>query len=261
MNPRPLMCAALLAVSGCAGLDRALAERDAARAELASQRTEIEKAKAELEKTRRGWTLVPVAVASVDLPAGAVVTPDNISQRSVPAQFVTSSVVKPDAASYLVNQKVLVPVQAGDWFLWSQFDVMSSAERLSTVVGKEQRLVNVPVVRDEGVGGFVRPNDHVDVIAVLKDAKSGLPYAQTVLENVVVAATGKITARTNVNLLPEKERLYGDVTLLVTSKEAEKLALAKYVATLSLAIRGEGDRAIAPPNQKTTLDELERKIR
>src|SRR6476646_7792759 len=68
---------------------------------------------------RRGWNLVPVVVAADDIPEGTVVTFDMVSQRSVPEQFITSSVVKPDSASYIVNQKVLVPLQAGDPLLWS----------------------------------------------------------------------------------------------------------------------------------------------
>lgn len=71
---------------------------------------------------RRGWNLVPVVVASQDIPEKTLVTFDMISQRSVPEQFVTSSVVKPDSASYIVNQRILVPVQAGDPLLWSQFE-------------------------------------------------------------------------------------------------------------------------------------------
>lgn len=71
---------------------------------------------------RKGWNLVPVVVAAVDLSENTVVTMDMISQRSIPEQFVTSSVVKPDSASYIVNQKVLVPLQAGDPLLWSQFE-------------------------------------------------------------------------------------------------------------------------------------------
>jgi Flp pilus assembly protein CpaB len=71
---------------------------------------------------RRGWNLVPVVVASQDIPEGTVITYDQLVQRSVPEQFVTSSVVKPDSASYIVNQRLLVPVQAGDTLLWSQFE-------------------------------------------------------------------------------------------------------------------------------------------
>ena len=71
---------------------------------------------------RKGWNLVPVVVAAVDITENTVVTMEMISQRSIPEQFVTASVVKPDSASYIVNQKVLVPLVAGDPLLWSQFE-------------------------------------------------------------------------------------------------------------------------------------------
>jgi len=85
-------------------------------------------------EVRKGWNLVPVVVAVDDITEGTVVTFDMISQRSVPEQFVTSSVVKPDSASYVVNQKVLVPLQRGDPLLWSQFETTKAAERLSTKI-------------------------------------------------------------------------------------------------------------------------------
>ncbi|MBL8921054.1 MAG: Flp pilus assembly protein CpaB, partial [Myxococcaceae bacterium] len=50
---------------------------------------------------RKGWNLVQVVVAAVDVSEGTVVTMEMISQRSIPEQFVTSSVVKPDSASYI----------------------------------------------------------------------------------------------------------------------------------------------------------------
>jgi pilus assembly protein CpaB len=67
---------------------------------------------------------VPIVVAARDLPAGSTVTFDDIQQRSVPAELVTSSVVKPDSANFIVNQKLLVPVLAGDPLLWSFFETL-----------------------------------------------------------------------------------------------------------------------------------------
>ena len=58
---------------------------------------------------RKGWNLVPVVVAAVDVSEGTVVTMEMISQRSIPEQFVTSSVVKPDSVGYIVDQQLLVP--------------------------------------------------------------------------------------------------------------------------------------------------------
>ncbi|MEW5741566.1 MAG: SAF domain-containing protein [Myxococcota bacterium] len=66
--------------------------------------------------------LVPVVVAAVDMGPGQTVTMEMISQRSAPRRLITPSVVKPDSASYIVNQKVLVPLLAGDLLLWSHFE-------------------------------------------------------------------------------------------------------------------------------------------
>jgi pilus assembly protein CpaB len=66
--------------------------------------------------------LVPVVVAAKDIPEGTEVTFDHIQQRMAPDYVVTSSVVKPEGANYIVNARVLVPVQAGDMLLWSQFE-------------------------------------------------------------------------------------------------------------------------------------------
>ncbi len=62
-----------------------------------------------------------VVVASVDIAEGTFITMEMIEQRTMPAQYVTSSVVKPEAANYILGQQTLVPIQAGDLLLWQQF--------------------------------------------------------------------------------------------------------------------------------------------
>src|SRR3954465_3066573 len=92
---------------------------------------------------RKGWNLVPVVVAAVDIPEGTVVSFEMMSNRSVPEQFVTSSVVRPESSNYVLNQKVLVPLQAGDPLLWTQFETTRGAERLSTKVQKKGRAITI----------------------------------------------------------------------------------------------------------------------
>ena len=190
---------------------------------------------------RRGWNLVPVVVAAVDLSEGTVVTFDMISQRSVPEQFVTSSVVKPDSASYVVNQKVLVPVQAGDPLLWSQFETTKASERLSNKVQKKTRAITIEAGKTSSVGGWVRPNDHIDIIGTFKDPQTNENVAVTLMQNVIVIATGKITGTTNVNLIPEGQRDYGNVSLMVIPEEAEVLVLAQELGALTLTLRNDDD--------------------
>lgn len=205
---------------------------------------------------RRGWNLVPVVVAAVDVPEGTIVTFDMISQRSVPEQFVTSSVVKPDSASYVVNQKVLVSLQAGDPLLWSQFETTKAAERLSTKVQKKTRAVTITASKTSSVGLWVRPNDHVDVIGTFRDPQTNENTAVTLLQNVVVLATGKITGTTNVNLIPESARTYSDISLLVIPEEAEILVLAQEMGTLTLSLRNEEDVDIIEDRSRATIHTL-----
>jgi pilus assembly protein CpaB len=205
---------------------------------------------------RRGWNLVPVVVAAQDIPEGTIVTFDMISQRSVPEQFVTSSVVKPDSATYVVNQKVLVPLQAGDPLLWSQFETTKAAERLSTKVQKKGRAITIEAKQTTAVGGWVRPNDHVDLIGTFRDPQTDENVAVTLLQNVIVLATGKITGTTNVNLIPESQREYNNVSLLVIPEEAEILVLASELGNLTLSLRNEDDVDIIEERGRATISTL-----
>ena len=205
---------------------------------------------------KKGWNLVPVVVAAVDISEGTVVSMEMISQRSIPEQFVTSSVVKPDSASYIVNQKVLVPLQSGDPLLWSQFETTKAAERLSTKIQKKARAITIEAQNTTAVGGWVRPNDHVDIIGTFKDPNTGEQVAVTMLQNVIVLATGKITGTTNINLIPEQQRDYSNVSLLVIPEEAEILVLAKELGVLTLALRNEDDIDVLEERGRATINTL-----
>jgi pilus assembly protein CpaB len=190
---------------------------------------------------RRGWNLVAIGTAAVDIAEGTVVTQDMIIQRAVPEQFVTSSVVKPESFKYVIDQKVLVPLQQGDPLLWSQFETTRAAERLSTKVQKKARGYTIEANKTSSVGGWVRPNDHVDVVGTFRDPQTNEAVSVTLLENVIILATGKITGTTNVNLIPENQRDYSNVTLLVVPEEAEILALAADLGKLTLSLRNDDD--------------------
>lgn len=213
----------------------------------------IEKRKNDAKK---GWNTVPVLVANVDVSEGTVVTMEMISQRSIPEQFVTSSVVKPDSASYIANQKVMVALQAGDPLLWSQFETSKAAERLSTKVQKKARAITIGAGGTTSVGGWVRPNDHVDIIGTFKDPNTNEQVAVTLLQNVIILATGKITGTTNVNLLGESDRGYSNVSVLVIPEEAEMLILSQELGSLTLSLRNEEDIDTMEDRGRATINTL-----
>jgi pilus assembly protein CpaB len=212
-------------------------------------------------RVRSGWHLVPVVVAATDLPEGTAVTLEMVSQRSVPEQFVTSSVIKPESTQYVVSQKILVPVQAGDPLLWSQFESARASERLSKKVFRRMRAYDVATAKSIAVGGWIQPNDRVDVIVNVSNPdpnrlKGAERVAVTVLENITVLSTGKITSSTPTALLKHGDKDYVDVSLLLIPEEAELLALANDVAEISFTLRNEEDHESTERGLRTTSNTL-----
>ncbi|MHB1845222.1 MAG: Flp pilus assembly protein CpaB [Deltaproteobacteria bacterium] len=204
---------------------------------------------------RKGWNLVPIIVASQDIDEGSTLTTDMVAQRPMPSQFVTPSVIKPENYSYVIGQKVLVNLKRGDPLLWTQFESSKGLERLSKAVQKNFRAVTITAEDKASVGGWIRPNDHVDVLATFHDAQ-GQMSTMTLLQNMLVLATGKITGNTNVALLPEDERNYGNVTLLMLPEEAEILDLAQQLGQISLTLRNEDDLETQGERVRTTPQTL-----
>ena len=70
---------------------------------------------------------VAVVVAVRDIAAGEVVTFEDIAQARVAKKLVTASSVKADSASYIVNQKLNLPVLKGDVLYWSFFETSKAS--------------------------------------------------------------------------------------------------------------------------------------
>ena len=136
----------------------------------------------------------------------------------------------------------MVSLQAGDPLLWSQFETsprLRAAHRQGGQAHARRHHRREDHPRRWAAG--CRPNDHIDVIGTFKDPDSNQQVALTLLQNVVVLATGKITGTTNMNLVPENERTYGNVTLMVVPEEGEILTLAQELGNLTLALRNDED--------------------
>ena len=213
----------------------------------------LRRQKAEIEK---GWNLVEVVVANTEISEGSVVTAEMVTRKMVPEQFVTSSVIKADSLHYVLDQRVVVALQAGDPLLWSQFDTTRAQERLSTKILKRGRAISIEAKGVTAVGGWVRQNDHVDVIGTFKDPKDDKAVAVTLMQNVIVLATGKVTGTTNINLVPENQRAYQDVTLQVYADEVELLVLARELGTLTLTLRNEEDMSNSDERSRVTIETL-----
>jgi pilus assembly protein CpaB len=175
---------------------------------------------------------VPIAVAALELPWGTKITKDMLKtlpylKTSLPPGYTSDSGV-------LEGRVVIVPLGVNEPILESKLaPTQITSGGVSAVLAKGKRAVAVKGDKVIGISGFIRPGNKVDVLVTLTDPRSNTDVTKTVLENVLVLATG-----TQVEQKKEGETAPVDVyTLEVTPDEGEKLALAATQGKLQFALR------------------------
>jgi len=192
---------------------------------------------------RDRWRTVNVLCAKVDVAEGTELSAEMIAVKEMPAQFVTASFIQADDLGSPeqrtpVGQRLLVPLKAGDPILASHFESAREPD-FATLISPKGRAVTIDVQEKNAVGLWVRPNDHVDVIGSFRDPEAQQLRTMTLLQNVVVLATGRITA--NTTNVAEEDRRFATVTVLALPEEAEMLTLAQELGTLTLLLRNPDD--------------------
>ena len=194
-------------------------------------------------KIKDKWQTVNILCAKVDIPEGTELDAEMIAVKEMPTQFVTESNIKVEEDGSLkqdspVGQRVMVPLKSGDPILVSHFESAREAD-FSTMINPKGRAVTIDVQEKTAVGLWVRPNDHVDVIGNFREPETQQLKTVTLLQNVVVLATGRITA--NTTYVPDEDKKFQTVTLLVLPEEAEILTLGQELGSLTLLLRNPDD--------------------
>lgn len=121
---------------------------------------------------------------------------------------------------------------------------------LSALVKPGMKAVTIRVNDVEGVGGFVLPGDHVDVV-LTRQIDKGQASSEVVLQDTrVLAVDQSADERSN------RATVAKSVTLEVGIVQAQKLWLASSVGSLSLLLRKAGETADVK-TRKITLKDLE----
>lgn len=219
------------------------------------------------QQVKRAWTLVPVVVAAQDVLEGDVLTPETVAVRQVPESMVQSaSYVKPDSLAFILGQRVVAPLQEGDPLCWSHMADLDHTRRLS--VQEHARAYTISTTVLSSIGRHLKPGDRVDVVATLERpvAKTTTKrqkgrqvvvqtleterVAVTVLQNILVLATGQVLPNSRTSTMDSRKLAYANVSLLVLPEEALDLALASTLGKLTLTLRTEEDTDVLDPDHR-----------
>ncbi len=184
---------------------------------------------------------VDVLVANVAIPMGSSLKEERLAweewpKTSLRESFITRS-MKPDALTEYAKQVARAGFFEGEP-IREQKLVKTDSGYLSAILPAGKRAVSVRIQAETSAGGFILPNDHVDVIMSYQDGDKNW-NTETILSNVRVLAIDQLVEEKD----GEKFKVGETATLELSAEQTEILTVSKQLArnSLTLALRSIAD--------------------
>ena len=179
----------------------------------------------------------PVVVAAMDIPYATKVEARHLRTITLPRSVpLGTHFEKPeDVVGQIATQKVV----SGEILLKERFADHATGSTLAALVKPDMRAVTVRVDDVVGVGGFLLPGNHVDVVASRMINNTQRAETETVLRDLNVLAVDQTAAQDK-----DQPVVVRAVTLEVTPQQAEVLVKAREEGKIQLTLRNPLDEAV-----------------
>ena len=205
---------------------------------------------------------VEVLVAKADIPVGKTVSPGDVQWQEWPVSAASGNFIRktdrPNAIEKLSGSIARAPFVGGEPIREAKLVNAGGSGFMAAILPSGMRAISTQISPETGAGGFILPNDHVDVILTRresnadKNAASGggdTHSSETILTNVRVLAIDQ-----NVQEKDGQKVVVGKTaTLELTPRQTETLALSQQLGTLSLALRSITDATHDAPEAEDKL--------
>ena len=191
-----------------------------------------------------------VLVLAGDVPMGQPVT-DQLKWQSWPAESLNDAFItraaEPDALEKLKDSVARVPLYAGEPLRRNKL-IGDGQSFMSSVLPSGMRAIATQISADTSAGGFILPNDYVDVI-MTRRAQEGSAggdgfITETILKNIRVLAIDQTIQEDEEG---KRVKVGETATLELTPQQAEIITVAQQMADrLTLALRSITDTQEKP---------------
>lgn len=188
-----------------------------------------------------------VLVVRSDIGLGQSVTVSDIQWQTWPVvaagPYFIRKTDRPNAIEEFSGSIARAPMVAGEPIREAKLIKANGSGFMAAILPSGMRAVSTEISPETGAGGFILPNDHVDVILSRRDREaeksSGLDsfVSETILNNIRVLAIDQTVEEKN----GQKVVVGKTATLELNPRQAEALALSRQLGTLSLALRSLAD--------------------
>ncbi|TNE36278.1 MAG: Flp pilus assembly protein CpaB [Alphaproteobacteria bacterium] len=200
-----------------------------------------------------------VLVAGRDLALGETIQSGDLVWQAWPEEGISLNYInektQPNARSEWAGAFVRAPFVAGEPVNRSKLVTSKNQGVMSAILEPGMRAVGIEISAESGAGGFILPNDRVDVILTysyerIEDKQKHKEYAsETVLQNVRVLAIDQTFREQD----GEAVVVGRTATLEMPNTFAEELALASAMGKLSLTLRSLASAEGETNDQKPRL--------
>lgn len=185
---------------------------------------------------------VDVLVAAKDIGLGEQVGSSNLSWQPWPkdqARRFISKASQPDAKREYDGAIARSAFVAGEPITSKKLVRINQGGVMSAILNSGMRAVSVEIKERTVAGGFILPNDYVDVIVTRRTRSNNdnTHISNTILKNIRVLAVGQMIEN-------EKDKNVATgrtVTLELSPRDAELLTLADSMGDISLSLRSLAD--------------------
>jgi pilus assembly protein CpaB len=208
--------------------------------------------------------MVEILVARNDINIGQALSPNDIQWQAWPANAASPAYIRksdrPDAIAELTGAIARLPMSGGEPMRENRLIKAKGSGYMAAILPSGMRAISTEISPETGAGGFILPNDRVDVILSRRDRESeratGIEahVSETLLRDVRVLAIDQTVQEKD----GQRVVVGKTATLELTLRQAETLALARQLGTLTLALRSLVD---ADPNKRATDDETKQTSR
>lgn len=196
-----------------------------------------------------------VLVATRDLSYGTALNDPDTAWIEWPKNAVPNGVLRqsetPGAKEDVKGSFVRIPISNGEPVRRERLVKGQTAGLMSTMLLSGRRAVAIDVSPNTTAGGFILPNDHVDVIRTFRDQElarergADVVNSEVILTNVRVLAMGQTVETKN----GESVVSGATATLDLDPRQAELVVLAQRTGQLSLVLRSVADANGGEPTQ------------
>jgi pilus assembly protein CpaB len=190
---------------------------------------------------------VDVLVAKSDIGLGQTVTPNDMIWQSWPATTTSSSFIRrndrPDASNQLAGSIARAPFVAGEPIREVKLVKADGSGFMAAILPAGARAVSTEISAETGAGGFILPNDRVDVLLTRKLKDPSNPSAPDITRSDIILANIRVLA---IDQAPKEKEgtnavLGRTVTLELKPEQTATLAASRQAGSLSLALRSIAD--------------------